>query len=635
MPNLIKRKSNDSPNLSIIHKKKRRSVLFANEISSNAEDDDANLNQGLDVMPSSVFDSSNEDANDDSGESTPHKTLGPAMTPVQEPPSPKDHEESKDTLSGTSIHHVDNPGSYSESLNDKDQYIPAAELHRRPDHHDEASPSLSAGDGDATNDLISTRPTRLSAGSSPISRTPFNDSKFLEVGPENSEELRRLSIISQLTMELEADRMDDDFLAGRHVNTYLNQETKGEDEEDSSSKNSPNDHAASASNTSGPSNRSSMLFYLQSASQRFNTLAIGKSIQSWKTQRKIYQDDYPRTVAVIQQACWYLGTFYITHVWSTTNRILQITSAGPQFALFLIHSWFDPFQGFLNYCVYQRPRYLFIRKSMPEIGRFGASIRVLKFSFQKQNELNENRRAMAVVARDATSPEGKRRPATQHHRQQGGRSSGNEYQQRKRRSSSSMLGLSRNSIVSSVRQLNASSVVNSVVIEDDDENERGSNGGDESVSSNHRSGNGLHESTSDFKNTVPFDGDGENTDTATGEVRAGLPQKHVISSEQSIAVSNPSSSEAVVVSYATSNDGDNEDDSISIHSIGTDRRTFWNSWPSRRKMDDEEDDDDNRIVMHSSSYNQNMESFGALSIGLEDEILPMDSLAERKINGKP
>jgi hypothetical protein len=148
--------------------------------------------------------------------------------------------------------------------------------------------------------------------------------------PENltPQEAKRFSEMSQITMELQADKEEDDFLAGRKDESH-----------------------------STPQESISMLTQIsQQASKRTNS--IRRSIQLWQERRQIYREDYPRTVAVIAQASWYLGTFYVTHVWSTSIRILLVIgvddrSVRARFVITLIHSWFDPFQGFLNYSVYQ------------------------------------------------------------------------------------------------------------------------------------------------------------------------------------------------------------------------------------------------------------------------------------------
>ena len=115
---------------------------------------------------------------------------------------------------------------------------------------------------------------------------------------------------------------------------------------------------------------------------------IQSKVQQWNKQREIYRDDYPRTIDVLNQAIWYLGVFYVTHIWSTSNRLVQMLNLGSsKYGLIMMHSFFDPFQGFLNYVVYQRPRYLFIRKSQPELGRVGAIKRALQFSYMKQRDV--------------------------------------------------------------------------------------------------------------------------------------------------------------------------------------------------------------------------------------------------------
>lgn len=108
-------------------------------------------------------------------------------------------------------------------------------------------------------------------------------------------------------------------------------------------------------------------------------------ISQWKERRAEEVKYNPRTKQVAQQSFWYLFSFYMVNVWSTTNRIYQILNNNETiFALTILHSFFVPLHGFLNFLVYQRPRYLIIRNKHPYIGRFGAMWTVLHFSFQKK-----------------------------------------------------------------------------------------------------------------------------------------------------------------------------------------------------------------------------------------------------------
>lgn len=101
----------------------------------------------------------------------------------------------------------------------------------------------------------------------------------------------------------------------------------------------------------------------------------------WQLKRQIFREDHPRTAEVFQQALWYLGVFYLTHVWSTTNRTIQLIKNGrTYFPIIAVHSFFDPLQGFLNWLVYQRPRYVRIRKACPDVGRWGALKMTLTFT---------------------------------------------------------------------------------------------------------------------------------------------------------------------------------------------------------------------------------------------------------------
>jgi hypothetical protein len=71
--------------------------------------------------------------------------------------------------------------------------------------------------------------------------------------------------------------------------------------------------------------------------------STGKSVRDklhrWQSSRDQYREDYRRTVEVFHQACFYLGAFYITHVWSTTNRIIQMINNGnTYYGLIVVHS---------------------------------------------------------------------------------------------------------------------------------------------------------------------------------------------------------------------------------------------------------------------------------------------------------
>jgi hypothetical protein len=105
-------------------------------------------------------------------------------------------------------------------------------------------------------------------------------------------------------------------------------------------------------------------------------------LRHWYARRAIYREDYRRTVEVKNQAIWYLSVFYLTHIWATTTRIIQQVRNGKTFfGVVLVHSIFDPLQGFSNFVVYQRPRYIKIRLAQPNTSVFGAIWRALRFSY--------------------------------------------------------------------------------------------------------------------------------------------------------------------------------------------------------------------------------------------------------------
>mmetsp|Transcript_37692 Transcript_37692/g.91549 ORF Transcript_37692/g.91549 Transcript_37692/m.91549 type:complete len:605 (-) Transcript_37692:289-2103(-) len=104
--------------------------------------------------------------------------------------------------------------------------------------------------------------------------------------------------------------------------------------------------------------------------------------REWIEKREQYARDMPHTVEVFHQACFYLGAFYCTHIWSTSNRIVQtIPGYGSVFFLYIMHAFFDPFQGFLNFLVYQRPRYIQMRKKYPDLNFAKICLVILRFSY--------------------------------------------------------------------------------------------------------------------------------------------------------------------------------------------------------------------------------------------------------------
>lgn len=121
--------------------------------------------------------------------------------------------------------------------------------------------------------------------------------------------------------------------------------------------------------------------------------ALKKRFQTWKENRQTYAQEMPHTIEVFHQSCFYLGAFYCTHIWSTSNRIYEaITGGGSVFGLSAIHAFFDPFQGFLNFLVYQRPRYIRLRKQYPERSRRKILNSILRFSFMREDDFSNNPR---------------------------------------------------------------------------------------------------------------------------------------------------------------------------------------------------------------------------------------------------
>jgi hypothetical protein len=57
--------------------------------------------------------------------------------------------------------------------------------------------------------------------------------------------------------------------------------------------------------------------------------------------------------------------FLLTHFFATIDRIYQQVTGTAPFGLLLVHSIFQPLQGFFNLIVYRRPQYIRLRRKHP------------------------------------------------------------------------------------------------------------------------------------------------------------------------------------------------------------------------------------------------------------------------------
>lgn len=78
---------------------------------------------------------------------------------------------------------------------------------------------------------------------------------------------------------------------------------------------------------------------------------------------------YSRKVA--NQAMLYVGAFYMTWIFGTLTRLLQLIQGKTYFPLIICMTIFFPLQGFFNALVYMRPRYQTWRKENPGVRLFG------------------------------------------------------------------------------------------------------------------------------------------------------------------------------------------------------------------------------------------------------------------------
>lgn len=134
------------------------------------------------------------------------------------------------------------------------------------------------------------------------------------------------------------------------------------------------------SSIGGSSNRRASMTRRASSS----ILGIGRELRRRMSVRSSIANDpthNPRSKEVLQQAAFFTFGFWVTHLFSTLNRTIQLVRGDTFFIFIVLHSWFDPLQGFTNFVVYRRPRYSRYRKRNPNVSRWRALCYTLRWSF--------------------------------------------------------------------------------------------------------------------------------------------------------------------------------------------------------------------------------------------------------------
>lgn len=86
----------------------------------------------------------------------------------------------------------------------------------------------------------------------------------------------------------------------------------------------------------------------------------------------VLMDQSPRTWQVFSQSCFFVVVFYLTYFWGQVNFIYEKSTGYDAFGLLLLHSIFQPLQGFGNFLVYRRPNYLRLRRKHEDRSRWWA-----------------------------------------------------------------------------------------------------------------------------------------------------------------------------------------------------------------------------------------------------------------------
>uniref|UniRef100_A0A6U5MQS0 G-protein coupled receptors family 2 profile 2 domain-containing protein n=1 Tax=Grammatophora oceanica TaxID=210454 RepID=A0A6U5MQS0_9STRA len=115
------------------------------------------------------------------------------------------------------------------------------------------------------------------------------------------------------------------------------------------------------------------------------------------------RNENPRSRQVFNQAVWYIAAFFLTHIFACIQQVIFFAGGTPPFWMIAIHMFCDPGQGFYNFLVYRRPRYIYIRNKNPELSRFQCLRLALRWSFRGPVDVTTGRDRKVTTINDAVA----------------------------------------------------------------------------------------------------------------------------------------------------------------------------------------------------------------------------------------
>jgi hypothetical protein len=91
-------------------------------------------------------------------------------------------------------------------------------------------------------------------------------------------------------------------------------------------------------------------------------------------------DSAKKSRMVAKQGLWYLLPFYLTWIFPVVTEITELVTANYYDPMVILVSFFLPFQGFLNFIIYMRPRFIKYRKQHQSWSIFYIIYRTLRKS---------------------------------------------------------------------------------------------------------------------------------------------------------------------------------------------------------------------------------------------------------------
>ena len=105
-----------------------------------------------------------------------------------------------------------------------------------------------------------------------------------------------------------------------------------------------------------------------SINQRLSNLKTNRNDKNGSSRNRRGRRDAAKSKQIAVQGILYVGAFYITWLFPTISRITELVAGKNYFPIQFLDTFLIPLQGFLNFFIYIRPRFLNYRNQNVDAG---------------------------------------------------------------------------------------------------------------------------------------------------------------------------------------------------------------------------------------------------------------------------